>query len=111
MVPDWKSLAKLDHALWPTNLHYMHGCWWVDGYDGSVAHDQVSESVASELCAMRAVRWLTAQSIVRIDPLPRPTVMTPMDEYGDNWYRWSADTLDAALYAATKAVLDARGKK
>lgn len=110
MTPDWPSLWKREPALRPARLTAHVGLWfWCDS-DGEPVELIEYDGVSEALCRDAALRWLKAQGSVRTSGHACLFLSgNPIYGPGDTVTRYGGETWDAALVAACKAILDARG--
>lgn len=104
-IPDWPSLWEKEPGLRPDWVVVFHGHRYTHGqiYDEEGVLT-LPDDVASSLCRDAAVRWLTNQGYVISDRY----VFDP--DHGELTISiGSGDTLDDALFAACKAIIE--GKK
>lgn len=112
MNHDWPSLWELEPALRPFKLEPPHRqrMHWA----GTNEHGRarvIDESVAATLCCMAAVRWLLENGI-GIEPAICGFVTTSRaGGAADPPPSKAYHALDAALFAACEAVIDARAKQ
>lgn len=85
------------------------GWFWCDS-DGEPVELIEYDGVSEALCRDAALRWLKAQGSVRTSGHACLFLSgNPIYGPGDTVTRYGGETWDAALVAACKAILDARG--
>lgn len=116
-MPDWPSLWEREPGLRPAGVIVKYGGGDDAGYNvrtNRVGWEPVPEEIAAALCRDRAVRWMALIGVLLIahdrDSDAHAIYLDPRNAvgFGTRLGPFKGPTLDDALFAACKAVLDAR---
>lgn len=117
MTPNWPELWAREPGLRPARLIRNQGDWvvelWTDPAGLNSHHAIVADDLAAALCRDAAVRWLcegtNSDNVLGVEIFGKdPWIVRVLPE--DPAWQFENNSLYAALFAACKAVLDARDK-